>query len=126
MTMNDIYNLKKGINIRHVTTRCRKGERRMKECITFDELIRILPCICQEQRHFLKISQADVVKKLEKEKGIIKDQSKISMYESGKIAIPEFLSDYCSVLNILFLNHLIERSLQWKITTLHGAVLPKN
>lgn len=74
----------------------------MQQYYTFDQLVEQLPEICKEQRRFLQLTQADVVERLEKETGIRKDQSKISMFESGKIAIPDFLSDYCSILDIRF------------------------
>lgn len=74
----------------------------MQQYYTFDQLVEQLPEICKEQRRFLQLTQADVVERLEKETGVRKDQSKISMFESGKIAIPDFLSDYCSILDIRF------------------------
>lgn len=74
----------------------------MNQYYTFDQLVEMIPKICREQRHFLKLSQKNVVEKLEEEKGTIIDQSKISMFESGKIRIPDFLSDYCSILDIYF------------------------
>ena len=74
----------------------------MNQYYTFDQLAKMIPKICREQRHFLRLSQKNVVEKLEEEKGIIIDQSKISMFESGKIRIPDFLSDYCSILDIYF------------------------
>lgn len=74
----------------------------MNQYYAFDQLVKMIPKICREQRHFLKLSQKNVVEKLEEEKGIIIDQSKISMFESGKIRIPDFLSDYCSILDIYF------------------------
>lgn len=74
----------------------------MQQYYSFDQLVEQLPEICKEQRRFLQLTQSDVVERLEKETGIRKDQSKISMFESGKIAIPDFLSDYCSILDIRF------------------------
>lgn len=74
----------------------------MNQYYTFDQLVKMIPKVCREQRHFLKLSQKNIVEKLEEEKGIIIDQSKISMFESGKIRIPDFLSDYCSILDIYF------------------------
>lgn len=74
----------------------------MNQYYAFDQLAKMIPKICREQRHFLRLSQKNVVEKLEEEKGIIIDQSKISMFESGKIRIPDFLSDYCSILDIYF------------------------
>lgn len=75
----------------------------MEECLyTLDQLLEIIPKMCKEQRLFLKLSQKDVIEKLA-EKGIVKDQSKISMYESGKILFPDFSPEYCSLLDIYFL-----------------------
>lgn len=74
----------------------------MQQYYTFNQLVEQLPEICKEQRRFLQLTQADVIERLEKETGIKKDQSKISMFESGKIAIPDFLSDYCAILDIRF------------------------
>lgn len=74
----------------------------MQQYYTFDQLVEQLPEICKEQRRFLQLTQADIVERLEKETGVRKNQSKISMFESGKIAIPDFLSDYCSILDICF------------------------
>ena len=74
----------------------------MQRYYTFDQLVEQLPEICKEQRRFLQLTQADIVERLEKETGVRKDQSKISMFESGKIVIPDFLSDYCSILDIYF------------------------
>ena len=65
----------------------------MQQYYTFDQLVEQLPEICKEQRRFLQLTQADVVERLEKETGVRKDQSKISMFESGKIAFSSsFLS----------------------------------
>lgn len=74
----------------------------MQRYYTFDQLVEQLPEICKEQRRFLQLTQADIVERLEKETEVRKDQSKISMFESGKIVIPDFLSDYCSILDIYF------------------------
>lgn len=74
----------------------------MQRYYTFDQLVEQLPEICKDQRQFLQLTQADIVERLEKETGVRKDQSKISMFESGKIVIPDFLSDYCSILDICF------------------------
>lgn len=86
----------------------------MQQYYTFDQLVEQLPEICKEQRRFLQLTQADVVERLEKETGVRKDQSKISMFESGKIAIPDFLSDYCPYLIFVFQLLPIERSILWK------------
>lgn len=43
----------------------------MNQYYTFDQLAKMIPKICREQRHFLRLSQKNVVEKLEEEKGII-------------------------------------------------------
>lgn len=52
----------------------------MQQYYTFDQLVEQLPEICKEQRRFLQLTQADVVERLEKETGVRKDQSKISIF----------------------------------------------
>ena len=83
----------------------------MQQYYTFDQLVEQLPEICKEQRRFLQLTQADVVERLEKETGVRKDQSKISMFESGKIAIPDFYLITVPYLIFVFQLLPIERSI---------------
>ena len=52
----------------------------MNQYYTFDQLAKMIPKICREQRHFLRLSQKNVVEKLEEEKGIIIHKAYVGNY----------------------------------------------
>lgn len=74
----------------------------MDNDLSFTDILKTLPEICKEQRRFFGWSQAKAADKLREKYGLQKDASKISLLESRKTLIPDFLSEYCEILGIQF------------------------
>ena len=74
----------------------------MDKGLSFIDMLKTLPGICREQRRFFGWSQTKAADKLHEKYGLQKDASKISLLESGKTLIPDFLSEYCEMLGIQF------------------------
>ena len=68
----------------------------------YNEFLEILREKCKTQRKLMNYSQEKVCQILEERYGLVKDVSKISLYESGKTRNPDFLPEYCELLNIQF------------------------
>lgn len=68
----------------------------------YNEFLEILREKCKTQRKLMNYSQEKVCQILEERYGLVKDVSKISLYESGKTRNPDFLPEYCEILNIRF------------------------
>lgn len=66
----------------------------MDKGLSFIDMLKTLPGICREQKRFFGWHQAKAANKLREKYGLQKDASKISLLESGKTLIPDFLSEY--------------------------------